>query len=86
MFDFVELEQMSHVSLETEDIDKLAEIGTVRIDQNLPLPKRLSSYIEQVGNPYCFRSGNIKIKVSYAESGKNLDETVKNFFVGLKNC
>ena len=86
MPDIVQLEQMNLAANEAEDISTLADIGDIKLDGAAPLPQRFSQYMEQIRNPYCFRSGSIKIKVTYASGGKSLDEPLKNFFMGLKNC
>ncbi len=74
------------VSLETKDINTLSDIGNLRIDDRLPPSQRLSQYVKQVGDPYCFRSGGVKVRAAYSPEGKSLDETLKSFLVGLKGC
>ena len=57
------------------NINNLVDIRDVKIDRSLPTEERVKSYVEQIGNPYCFRVGDVKVHVSYAEKDKTLDDS-----------
>ena len=57
-------------------LDELVDIRNVHVNHNLPLEERVRSYVEQVKDPYYFRVGNVKVRVSY--SGK--DQTLNDSF------
>lgn len=80
------LDEMCRMDIEAIDADRLADIGTIKIDSRLPLRQRMEQYLNQVNNPYCFRCGKIKVKIAFMSDGDTLENTLKNFFVGLKNC
>lgn len=61
------------------NISELVDIREVKIDKSKPQLIRIISYINQVKNPYCFRVGNSKVRVSYA----NKDETLNDSFVAM---
>lgn len=52
----------------------LVDIRNVVIDDGLPRPERIRSYIRQVGNPYRFKVGNITVQLSYADCGYSLND------------
>jgi hypothetical protein len=81
-----QLDELSRVDIDAMDIRDLADIGTVSIDSKLPLNQRMEQYLDYIKNPYCFRSGDIKVKIAFAPDGKSLDDALENFFIGLKNC
>ncbi len=69
------------------DADKaaLADIKTVEIDISRPIEERLQRYIEQIGDPYTFLCGKTPVRISFADSGRTLDEAVKDHYTGLKS-
>lgn len=58
--------------------DELKKLDDVRIDKSLPVEERIISFIEQVGNPYCYMVGDTKVRVSYADKGPSLKDCLEN--------
>lgn len=77
------LEEMSHVSIRNIAPDRLQDILEIKI-QGETASQRLESYLEQVGNPYCFRVGKTPVQISYGPSEETLDAKIKSYFLGLK--
>ena len=48
------------------DLSELVDIRDVVIDKSLPLEERVKSYVEQIKNPYCFKVGDVVVRVSYS--------------------
>ena len=65
------------------DLSELVDIRDVVIDKTLPKEARIASYLEQIKNPYCFRVGNAKVNVSYANTEKTLDDNVISLLASL---
>ena len=55
-------------------LEALVDIQNVKIDRSLPMEERIRSYVEQVKDPYHFRVGKVKVKVSYAKTDKTLTD------------
>ncbi|MEH2933619.1 DUF6870 family protein [Acutalibacter sp. JLR.KK004] len=66
-----------------KDLDELVDIRTVHVDHNLPFEERVRSYVEQVKDPYCFRVGNVKVRVSYAGKDKTLNDSFSTMISSL---
>ena len=47
----------------TADMSGLVDIRDVKVDRSLPVEDRIRSYVEQVKDPYCFRVGDVKVRV-----------------------
>lgn len=60
------LEQCKDVDPATVDRSKLKDLKEVHIDQQLSDEERLASFVAQIGNPYCYKSCGLVVKVSYA--------------------
>lgn len=64
-------------------LDELVDIRTVYVDRSLPLEERVRSYVEQVKDPYCFRVGNVKVRVSYAGKDNTLNDSFSTMLRSL---
>ena len=61
-----------------EDIfteESLVDIRDIKIDTDLSTEERIKSFVEQVKNPYYFRVGNVKVRVSYADNDNTLNDS-----------
>ncbi len=60
-----------------KDLDKseLVDIRDVKIDSKKPYLIRIISYINQVRNPYCYRVGDVVVRVSYAGKDKTFTDS-----------
>ena len=57
------------------DLSELVDIRDVVIDRTLPVEERIKSYVQQIKNPYCFKVGDVKVRVSYANKDQSLNES-----------
>ena len=62
---------------DVKDLDKseLVDIRDVKIDNKKPYLIRIISYINQVRNPYCYRVGDVVVRVSYAGKEKTFTDS-----------
>lgn len=77
-----ELRKMKDVDIRTVDKNQLVDLNSVVIDESRPVRERMASFVQQIGNPYCFRVGDVAVKVVYKENGptfqQNLEDMLKN--------
>jgi hypothetical protein len=66
-----------------QDLSELVDIRDVVIDRTLPVEERIKSYVEQIKNPYCFRVGDVKVRVSYANKDQSLNESFVSMLASL---
>ena len=67
----------------TADMSGLVDIRDVKVDRSLPVEDRIRSYVEQVKDPYCFRVGDVKVRVSFASNGRTLNESFTDMLASL---
>ena len=77
MLTIEELDAFQQIKLDEVDIDTLVDLNSVKIDTSLPCEKRMRKMDEGV-NPYLFRVGDMKIKVSYSSTGRTLSDIIEN--------
>ncbi len=69
-----ELQKMKEVNIREVDKDKLVDLQKVKIKKELPIPERVVDFIAQIGNPYCFRVGDMVVKLKFQEDGTSCQE------------
>ena len=70
------LRELAAVDIQAVDPDELVDIDSVEIRKDLPIPERVSDFIEKIRNPYCYLSHGIVVKVRFAGE-QNLDECLQ---------
>lgn len=65
------------------DINTLVDIKNVHIDSQLPQEDRVKEFVKQIKNPFCFRDGNVIVKISFADTQVTLEERLESFFSSL---
>ena len=83
MVDKTLLEDMSCISVNDIPPTLLKDIEKVEI-RGETASQRLENYMEQVGNPYCFRVGKTSVKISFKSCEETIDKKIKAYFLGLK--
>ena len=76
--------EMSQVEIEKINPSTLADISNIDINQTLPHEEKILSYIQQMGNPYCFISSGVPVRVCFAGEDKKLSQSLINYFSLLK--
>lgn len=59
----------------TSTNEALVDIRDVKINPDLPIDEKIKSFVEQVRNPYHFRVGKVKVRVSYADTDNTLNDS-----------
>ena len=77
------IEEMKQIDIRTADPSTLADRRTIRIDPTLPKKEGLKEYLRQIKNPYCYRDGNVVVKVSFRENGHTMEECLEAYLRSL---
>lgn len=51
------------------------------MDKNLPKEARISEFIRQIKNPYCFRCGKFTVRARFASDGPSLEDCLKQILL-----
>ena len=69
------LETMKTIDIKTVDKTSLVDLNSVVIDESKSVSERVESFLQQIRNPYCFRIGNIAVKVNYKSDGPTFQKS-----------
>lgn len=73
-----DMDSMKGVDIRMVDKDQLVDLNSVRIDESQPVSSRIASFVEQIGNPYCFRIGDVAVKVKYRANGPTFQQNMED--------
>ena len=57
--------------------EQLVDLKDVMIDESKPASERIRRYIEQIGDPYHFKVGEMKVEVCFAEGDEPLQQLME---------
>ncbi len=68
------INEIKNVDIRTVDKSTLVDIRTVAIDENLPVEERIKQFVEGIKNPYCFRVGDVAVKIEYEDTDVTFEQ------------
>ena len=78
-----DLKKMKLVNIDTVDADSLVDIKDVKINPELPKEERIAQFLNQIGNPYCFRCNGCVVQVSFSETERTLEDCLQDYFSSI---
>ena len=61
------------------DRSALRDIKDIVIDTAQPCSERIKSYIEQIGNPYCYLDSGIVVEIGYSDTQVSLHDRLVSY-------
>ena len=55
----------------------LVDIRDVSVSKELTREERISEFIRQIKDPYCFKCGRFTVRASFAADGATLEDCIK---------
>ena len=77
-YDEQDMNELKHVDIRNVDKSSLVDLDSVQIDESNPVQERVLSFLEQVQNPYCFRIGDVAVKVNYKSDGPSFQQNFED--------
>jgi len=79
------IDSFMSVDMETVNMESLADISKLEFDNSLPKEKRLVYVLEKLKNPFCFRYGEMGIKLEFDENAPPIQEVLTSFLIRKKS-
>ena len=70
---------MQDVDICTVELEMLRDIRDVQIHADLPKKERILDFIQQIGNPYCYRHGKYIVKISFNDIDVTLEQRMLSY-------
>lgn len=74
-----QLQEMKATDIRSAELEKLVDIRDISIEVNQPAAKKIQSFVEQAGNPYCYRYGEYVVKIGFSGAGVTMEERLKEY-------
>ncbi len=72
------IESMKQVDIRHVDKGELVDLNSVHIDDTAPVAQRIGDFVKQIQNPYCFRIGDVAVKVNYQKDGPSFQQNIED--------
>ena len=79
-----DMNELKSVDIRNVDKGSLVDLDSVQIDESKPVQERVLSFLEQVQNPYCFRIGDVAVKVNYKSDGPSFQQNFEDLIADLE--
>ena len=83
LMDVQTLKELAGVDICTVAKESLVDIRNVKIDASKSREERISDYIRQVKNPYCFQCNGIIVKMNFCQSEETLEDKLAGYFLSV---
>jgi len=77
---------MERITARTANRAELRDIKDVVIDTSKPCKQRVREYVQQIGNPYCYRDGDVVVEIEYANTNVSLHDRLVAYASSLGQC
>ena len=77
------LEGLKKVDLRNVDRNTLVDLQEIIIDPSLPIEQRVKDFVAKVKNPYCFKVGDVVVKVAFNKEGNSFEEQFEKMLLGF---
>ncbi len=65
MLNYFDLINFKTAAIADYSKDSLVDLHDVRINPSKSVPEKMNDYFEQIKNPYLFKVGDVRVKVSF---------------------
>lgn len=77
------LKNMAHTDINTVSKESLIDIKDITVNMDKGKQERITDFIQQIKNPYCFICNGIIVKISFSNNGQTLEEKLDSYFLSL---
>ena len=80
-----DIEKMRSVDIGMINAEALADVSSLHFDNNLSREDRVIRLLHRGENPYCFRCGEIGVKIEFTDNGPPLQDALTDFLIRQKS-
>ncbi len=75
----IDLTELASVDIQKVHKEELVDASDLRFDLQVPRELRAAYLLNAIGNPYCFRVGELSVKLEFADHAPPLQDTILTF-------
>lgn len=81
----IPISELANVDIETVNKEDLVDVSSFVFDTTVPQEQRAKKVIAEVKNPYCFRVGNMGVKLEFPDDAPSLQDVFAEFLKRKKS-
>lgn len=81
----IPISELANVDIEAVDKADLVDVSGFTFDNTVPQEQRAEHVIAAVKNPYCFRVGDMGVKLEFPEDAPSLQDVFADFLKRKKS-
>ncbi|OYO42817.1 hypothetical protein CG709_21000 [Lachnotalea glycerini] len=81
----IPISELASVDIESVNKADLVDVSSFTFDTTVPQEQRAARVIEAVKNPYCFRVGDMGVKLEFSENAPTLQDVFADFLKRKKS-
>ena len=78
-----DLQRLRDVDIRTVDRSQLVDLNSIEVDESRPVSERMEEFVRKIKNPYCFRVGDVAVKVVYKENGPTFQQNFEEMLLSM---
>lgn len=80
----ISISQLADVNIETVDRESLVDVSDLTFDNTIPQGQKAAWIMKIVKNPYCFRVGDMGVKLEFLDNAPSFQDVFTNFLIFKK--
>lgn len=81
----IDLAELASVNIQKISKEELVDASGLHFDLQVPQELRAAYLLNAIGNPYCFRVGELSVKLEFVEHGSSLQDVLFSFLQRKKS-
>ena len=79
------LKKLSEVDIEMVNKNELVDANEITLDYSIPQNQRIDYLLAKLKNPYCFKVGEIAVKIGFNENERSFEDAFLTILKREKN-
>ena len=77
------LKELANIDIRSVDKESLVDLKDVVVDMGKSKQERISDFVRQIKNPYCFICNGIIVKMQFEKNAEALEDKLNDYFLSL---
>lgn len=77
------LKELANIDIRSVDKESLVDLKDVVVDMEKSKQERISDFMRQIKNPYCFICNGIIVKMQFDKNAETLEDKLNDYFLSL---
>lgn len=74
---------MEKSPLISEEKENLVQRSSITLESCNTSKEKIEQYVSQIKNPYCYLEGDTVVTIHFSETGKTIDDCIKDYYKNL---